>query len=458
MVFLLSRNNILLFIFILTLIIFALLFTSRILLLKSASRAHYKNQFKNNYENFQALSVYRGQVAPANFLTSEEIQDRDSNILRNIRFQDATPPSLQAELDYYQMTQILEKVRDMKIPLLSTPDEKLDKEILADQTPSSIINTSWWMAVLTLFTTILNKEILDRKYYQPYHPYKILIIKNVKIINFNWSNKNIVAELNMDRDGYQNFNIQLDITLVRGSDNIWRINFNSLEIVGLPSQKNISGVYNSGEISSEEVKKVDNYRKFITSELNDSDPKYFDYKYQADKIQEKRYEIAKDALYQASKCFGLINGKSENLNYDNKLFCESYHADINQVGVWDSPCQVDGDCPFYQANKNYPNTFGKCDLESGKCQMPNGIIPLGYKRYGKANGMRGEPLCYNCLGDNDKCCGVQAGIVNSLQNMSKEEKNRLLSPDYVFEDDMRVRKMHNEEMLARGLKPEASLI
>jgi hypothetical protein len=434
-------------------IVFLILISIRILLLKS---------HKFNKENFAQSSVYRAQVAPVNMLTSEEIQDRDSDIIRNVRFQDAPPPSLQAELDYYQMTSILEKIKTMKIPLLTTIDDVLDKEIQDEkQSVSNITTKNWWMAIILNFTAVLNKAILDSKYYQPYHPYNLLTMKKTKILHFDWSKKNIVFEGNFDRDGYQNFNIQLDINLVRGIDGIWKIEFNALEIVGIPRQKNSLDVYSNSD-PSQKIKKIENYRKFNMKELNDSDPKYFNFNYQADKVQEKRYEIAKDALYQASKCFGLLDGKSEILNYDNKLFCESYHADIDQVGVWDSPCQIDTDCPFYQANKNYPNTFGGCDKISGKCQMPNGIIPLGYKKYGKTSGLKGEPLCYNCEGEDDRCCHKQARkVVEQKVNIdinNKNNKTKLLSPDFVFQDDMKTRKMHSEELDKRGLKAEASLI
>jgi hypothetical protein len=264
---------------------------------------------------------------------------------------------------------------------------------------------------------------------------------------------------NFDRDGYQNFNIQFDLELVPISTRTpdqYVMNIAAAEIIGNVPPKNVGGIYSSGD-PSPKFDKVQKYRKFKTEELNDSDPKYFDYKYQADKIQEKRRSIAEDALYQSGKCFGIINGASEILNYDNQLFCESYHADIEQVGVWDTPCQVDRDCPFYQANKNYPNTFGSCDKRSGKCQMPLGIIPLGYKKYGKWRG-KGDPLCYNCTGDNDKCCGEQASNVARDDINGIDKWSRPISPDFVFGDDVKNRRSNRDELLARGLKPEASLI
>ena len=235
------------------------------------------------------------------------------------------------------------------------------------------------------------------------------------------------------------------------------INFNAAEIIGNLPPKNVGGIYSHGD-PSQRFDKTQEYRKFDTASLNDSDPKYWDFKYQADKIQEKRLAIAQDALYQSGKCFGLIKGASEILNYDNQLFCESYHPDIEQVGVWDTPCQVDTDCPFYQANKNYPNTFGSCDKRSGKCEMPIGIIPLGFKKYAKGRGSTAEPLCYNCTGGDDKCCGLQASSVATDNSNGRDAYSRPLTPDFVFSGDTQLRKTNAKELLARGLSPEASLI
>ena len=40
------------------------------------------------------------------------------------------------------------------------------------------------------------------------------------------------------------------------------------------------------------------------------------------------------------------------------------------VGYWDKPCKSDDDCPFSNSNKNYPNSFGKCNIvDIVKCQF-----------------------------------------------------------------------------------------
>jgi hypothetical protein len=55
--------------------------------------------------------------------------------------------------------------------------------------------------------------------------------------------------------------------------------------------------------------------------------------------------------------------------------------------VWDKRCKSHKECPFFQANKNYPNYFGGC--VDGYCEMPIGVKRVGYRQYS------GTPLCYN---------------------------------------------------------------
>jgi len=116
------------------------------------------------------------------------------------------------------------------------------------------------------------------------------------------------------------------------------------------------------------------------------------------------------------RCFGkLAMTKSE---------CEAVKDpagnSFKSVGVWDKECRKDDECPFYKANKNYPNNFGGCN--SGRCQMPYGIkqvSPLQYREEENAS-------CFGCKDKGVKCC--------------EEQKDRnlypnLKSPDYKFEGD-----------------------
>lgn len=107
--------------------------------------------------------------------------------------------------------------------------------------------------------------------------------------------------------------------------------------------------------------------------------------------------------------------------------CESEYDEFGkpkklwQKTFWDKPCELNSDCPFYQANKNYPNYRGGCI--DGRCEMPIGVEPVSYRKFNTTN----QPFCHGCQDPkNPRCC--------------EEQKNRnvyphLKSPDYAFELD-----------------------
>ena len=136
-------------------------------------------------------------------------------------------------------------------------------------------------------------------------------------------------------------------------------------------------------------------------------------------------------------CFNInydINQKdSYILPYYEKELCESsydYYGKEKNVGIFDSPCKKNEECPFYKANKNYDNEFGKCK-EDGYCELPINMEPVGF-HYFKTNTSK-LPLCYNCNSKEfdllpilDTCCDKQ---------FDKEKYSFLNTPDYAFKDD-----------------------
>lgn len=123
------------------------------------------------------------------------------------------------------------------------------------------------------------------------------------------------------------------------------------------------------------------------------------------------------------KCYGSHGNNKEECenNYD------TYFKPKNR-GVWDTSCKLDTDCPFFRANKNYKNDFGGCF--EGVCEMPIGVERLG-NRY---NDIDTKPLCHNCPKNNKDCCDKQE------------------NPDYIFKDDIFVRKMNEQELSEKGLR------
>jgi len=88
--------------------------------------------------------------------------------------------------------------------------------------------------------------------------------------------------------------------------------------------------------------------------------------------------------------------------------------------TWDRPCVRNEECPFFQANKNYPNYRGGCN--DGFCEFPMGIERVSYRQHNK-NGSKA--ICHGCPHNNPTCCDTQK------------------SPDYAFELDSHERlKMH----------------
>jgi hypothetical protein len=95
--------------------------------------------------------------------------------------------------------------------------------------------------------------------------------------------------------------------------------------------------------------------------------------------------------------------------------------------VWDRPCTEDIDCPYFQANKNYPNYRGGC-RPSGHCEMPLGVRKAGFRRLYPLESQ--TEVCHNCVDPFQPggCCADQ-------EKKTSQKYRGLLSPDYAFELD-----------------------
>lgn len=196
------------------------------------------------------------------------------------------------------------------------------------------------------------------------------------------------------------------------------------------------------------------YIKFIdVTERSDMDPTLFSESSQSSYVEQRIMNVARDQQFKNHRCYGLVNGVSQELlaYNDNPIFCKSYHPEVAQVGIWDAPCQINTDCPFYKANKNYPNEFGKCNKETGKCEMPIGVVPIGFTKYGRI-----EPDCYNCNmsynidSNSNKCCRQQANDI-AMRKVGYK------SPDYIFKGDEQTRLKFGNDLEEIGLKVNPSI-
>ena len=351
-----------------------------------------------------------------------------------------------------------------------------------------------------------NNMVIRNGYYLPYHQYQFFKIINSNLISntqINSSSRNqgqvgnsfnYVMTMTIAREfKYQQFVLYWDIDLLNNENGTSTATINKIELIGIPIPKTIefhenrkteidneksnmtsSNIYqlikDSEKKEKERDEMLDIFRnqvsdsasydvqpigdgkmfqspstKFIdVNETSDMSLNLFDANSQNAFIENKIMNQARDKQFHNHRCYGLVNGVSQELvEYnDNPIFCKSYHPDIAQVGMWDAPCQVNTDCPFFQANKNYPNEFGKCNKQTGKCEMPLGVIPIGFTKYGKL-----EPQCYNCNADSkdNRCC------------QSQSTDSNMKSPDYIFLGDESVRREFADILDKNGLKVNPSI-
>lgn len=124
----------------------------------------------------------------------------------------------------------------------------------------------------------------------------------------------------------------------------------------------------------------------------------------------------------------------------NKKDCESrldMYGRPKASGIWDKPCAKDSDCIFNEANKNYPNKFGKC-MSDGRCQLPINMKHMGYHFYAPVKS--GKPFCYNCGSKKWKA-------FTDLGDCCEEQKDKtkypfLKTPDFAFKGDYEARYQH----------------
>lgn len=117
---------------------------------------------------------------------------------------------------------------------------------------------------------------------------------------------------------------------------------------------------------------------------------------------------------------------------------------INSGGVWDRSVGDSEECPFYKANTNYPNDYGKA--RGYGCDMPENVERRGFRYY--SADPKHVPLCYNCKtdligrGTLGKCCESQynASLYPSLNG-----------PDYAYKGDENVRRQYKTYFDYRNL-------
>lgn len=150
-------------------------------------------------------------------------------------------------------------------------------------------------------------------------------------------------------------------------------------------------------------------------------------------LENRYYQMEGDDLVNQYSCFNRNprSASDQFINANNKQNCEdryNFYGKPKPVGYWDRPCKKDSECPFYKANKNYENNFGKC--RNGYCQMPVGVKPLGYHKYFDNS----KALCYNCNSTTWKDTTTLGSCCNEQKDKSKYPF--LDGPDYAYQNDV----------------------
>jgi hypothetical protein len=132
-------------------------------------------------------------------------------------------------------------------------------------------------------------------------------------------------------------------------------------------------------------------------------------------------------------------------NASDKNNCISVSRNNNSLGIYDSPCLYNEDCPYYKKNKNYPNSRGGCI--KGYCEMPTNVKLVGYKEFIDGN----SPICYNCKKTNG-CKGMECNMCCDKQKDTKLYPN-LDGPDYAYYNDYNQRMKYMKEFENKNMAP-----
>ena len=93
-------------------------------------------------------------------------------------------------------------------------------------------------------------------------------------------------------------------------------------------------------------------------------------------------------------------------------------GECSGTNVWSYPCTRNIECKYYQTNKNYKNTFGKCD--NGYCELPLGIKSIGYNTGISINTSKNQAFLHNCDPSNKDCLKEQENIIKFNEPIDKQ--------------------------------------
>ena len=298
--------------------------------------------------------------------------------------------------------------------------------------------------ILKIINNVVNKinEHMIRLNYNLGPNYGLFTIMSYYLINLssnkNGDNKFVINLVIYRLNKYYGFEIQLSCILTKNKDII------------------ITELYLFGNIINEKFSQIKPFTKYNTININDNFPLI------KNTNSNMYYRLSTDHQIKLSNNKDLLN-KNKNINelIDYRKYkcyinnsklpldrCQSKFnlekKKYNKQGVWDKICEKDSECPFYKANKNYPNSFGGC--VNYKCQLPINMknISPHFFDYNEQN----KPFCYNCK-DTYRCCDKQ---------MNKKMYPKLITPDYAFPNDYLIRMKYKNILKKKNLFPNKYIV
>ena len=311
------------------------------------------------------------------------------------------------------------------------------------------------------FILKFNIEVKKSNYDLPYHAWTNYVITDYQLIQIKYHKTlnlyyyTFVVEI-FRKNKHTGYSIYLDMYFRPEKTQIW---ISKAILIGVIPQSEI--VFKDLNYFNVGNKKGELYSSLGEDErekiLGNNYEKMKEYDFRNKNTQSVSFDIlTRDFdLQTGRKCFKPFNESYPDSKTSNA--CLSIDPKLSKTGVWDKECKTNVECPFYKANKNYPNEFGGCI--NGYCELPVGMNKIGFKHYTKD-----KPICYNCNLKTEmiqadgsskivdrECSGIECLKCCDIQH-NKNIYPNLKSPDFVFPKDQLERLKYKTVIESNNLK------
>ena len=411
-------------------------YTNSLNKLKSKNEERDKNFNKNSYNElsdedlipYDGDGIYRNIPYKDNSL--EINYNMDDGILKNMRTEGYIN-TYKNEISYDKMNKIVNEIKNENIQKIILPQNIKNKN--NNQEKLQELKNIYYQEIFKNFTKLVNKYYEKLKFKSQYHlgdkrTYKIFdtqIISDNQETNSTFDFRNLIFNISVykeDKNHHFTFQVNCIYNILQSN-----LQYKDIDIIGITEDEDIvfeelikdKQKYCSLDSKDDEIMVSCHNEEMSSSKKSlEEFEKEFNETRVTDFLKERDYQTKKGIDDSKYSCF-FKKGFSENT-------CKAYSFDSKTVGLWDKPCNINNECPFYKKNKNYVNNRGGC--VNGYCEMPKNIKRAGYKSYL----VNKKPFCYNC--DINDCIGEECFTCCEEQKDRKKYPN-LKSPDYIFSND-----------------------